>query len=217
MSVQFSPDAWMTSLIDSLQDYVSSEIDNYIIDPNGFPIGLHVYEVVMEYVEADDLPITAEFDKTIIHFDVDDSDNKPIGMGTGETSSTEAVQPDGSTLVTSWEARSHVVNFDVGVWATDISGGPTSRTRAYEMLDYILNGQAAKQRCFDATGGVEIRFYNSGRFVKETINDIRVFRMVGAELEVRVFSRNVAATETIVDGEPVEQPNLEIGGVPLVD
>jgi hypothetical protein len=218
MAVQFSPDAWLTSLIDSFQDYVLNEINNYVLDDLGNPVGLQAYDVVMEYPESDDLPQASEFTKTIIHFEIDDADNKMLGFGDGVTQTVEAVQPDGSTLLTDYEGRSHVINFDVGVWSTDVSGGTTSRARAYQMLDYILNGKAAKDRCWASTGGVEIRYYNSGRFVKDTINDIRVFRVVGAELEARVYSRNVAATATMLDGEPVENPNLVIGGnVQLID
>lgn len=206
----FSPDDWLVSLFGALTDYINTEIDETVmvgLDPQG----LRAYEVVMDYPDSNSLPEGAEFKRTIIHFSIDDIETRMLGFGTGIVKSEITL---GTLLVpgrvSDQEAKSHVVNFDVGIWASDESGGVTSRLRAYQLLDKIFNGMIAKTRCWDATQGVEIRFYNGGRFVNETINDIRVFRAVGMELEVRVYSRQVADDEILVDREPAQDPDLEI-------
>lgn len=218
MTDQFNPDAWLTSMFDALTDYINGQIALAVQGK-----GADVYDVVMSYPDADSLPKASEFKKTIIHLDIDDIDNKALGFGPGVTKS-EITEGDVVTpgTVVDFQARRHQVNFDVGVWASDISGGITSRLRAYQILDKAFNGEIARERCKEITGGVDILFYNGGRFVTETISDVRVFRLVGAELEVRVYSRDTANAEILVDGEPTQQPDLEIINdsgslVPLTD
>jgi hypothetical protein len=210
LTTTFSPDEWLVSLFGSLTDYINAEIDQSVmvgLDPQG----LRAYEVVMDFPDADSLPEGAEFNRTIIHFGIDDIETRQLGFGPGIVNSEIT---DGTDLVagtvSDQEAKSHVANFDVGIWASDESGGITSRLRAYQLLDKLFNGMIAKTRCWDFTEGVEIRFYNGGRFVNETINDVRVFRAVGMELEVRVYSRQVADDEILVDREPDQDPDLEI-------
>ena len=217
MPDQFSPDAWLTSLFNALTDFIASEIDASVQDNTPSNAGLEVYEISMDFPASKDLPRSAEFNKTIIHFVIDDIDNRRLGLGHQIVNATEtpAAIPGNADTIQEQEARSHTVNFDVGVWASDLSGGSSSRLRAYEMLDKILNGDIAREKCFASTGGVEIIRYNAGRFVTETTNEIRVFRIVGAELEVRVVSREMAAPGSIVDSEPDQQPDVDIGGVTI--
>lgn len=217
MTDQFSPDSWLTTAFAAFTDYISTEIDKYVRDDASDPVGLQVYDLVMDYPHSDELPKAGEFTKTIIHLSLDDVDNRRLGFGDGVVSWTEIPGVDGSTLSPE-EAQMHTLNFDVGVWASDQSGGVSSRLRAYEMLDYIFNGEMARQKANAVTGGVEIIGYQSGRFVPDKINDIRVFRVVGAEVVVRVFSRKKVPTDNvIVDGELIQDPNLVIDTVPLDD
>jgi hypothetical protein len=172
-----------------------------------------VYDIVWDYPTAEALPGDAEFKKTIIHFSIDDVDPKRLGLGPGRVTA-EIV--DGTPLtvgtVTEHEAMSNIVNFDVGIWASDLSGGVSSRLKAYQWLQKFFATDNARRACWEFTQGVEIKFYRSGRFVTEAINDVRVFRVVGAELEVRVFSRDDADPDILVDQEPTQQPELEIQG-----
>lgn len=211
MTDTFNPDAWLTSLFDAMTDYIESGVNAAVLDSDDAPVGSTVYNVVMAEPAADDLPFDTENDKTIIHFEIDDIQNKRLGFGDGFVAATTTEADDANPATeTPQEAVEHVVNFDVGIWATDKSGGVTARLRAYEILDKLLSGDVARVNCRTQTAGVEIRSFMNGRFVKDTINDVRVFRMVGAELVVRVYSRNVANTATIVDEEPVMEPDLVI-------
>lgn len=211
---QFQPESWLVSGFNSLTDYINAEINASVQNDLGADVGLQLYELVMDFPTSDSLPKPAEFTKTIIHLAIDDIDNRRLGFGPGFVNATfvdaAGVVPG---TVTEEEGNSHEINFDVGVWASDKSGGTSSRLRAYEMLYNAFGTDQARQRCTDFTDGVEIRSFNNGRFIIEKPNDVRLFRMIGAELVVRVYSRTVAAPDVIVDGEPVQQPDVEIGGV----
>jgi hypothetical protein len=85
------------------------------------------------------------------------------------------------------------------VWASDQSGGSTSRLIAYEILDKAFGGEMAKRKCMEATQGVELISFMGGRFVMDSINDIRIFRIVNAELVVRVYSRKDGSALIVPD------------------
>lgn len=173
-------------------------------------VGLDVYQVVFDYPMAVDEAVKSNFEKTIIHLEIDDVENMGLGFGSNivkETYNPGDVSNPATTVES--EARSHRVNFDVGVWASDQSGGSTSRLVTYEMLDKAFGGQFAKQKCMDATQGVEIISFQGGRFVVDTINDIRVFRIVNCELVVRVYSRK-DGSELIVPDSISQSPALTI-------
>lgn len=214
----YDPTEWLTSATRSLNDYLESRISE-VADGNG----LDAYEIIMEYPAAAELPRSSEFTKTLIHFGIDDIVNTNIGIGENifDTVITDGTQDVAGTIV-GHQGMRHEINFDVGIWASDFSGGLTSRLRAYEYLTRFLQGEIARQKCLAFTDGVEIVYYRSGRFVTETINDTRVFRVVGAELEVRVFSYDSTDADTLIDGEPILEPELEITDnsgslVPLTD
>ena len=208
MPQTFDPNDWLLSTTRSLKDYLENRFSSVA---GGH--GLEAFEIVMEFPAANELPKPAEFTKTIIHFEIDDIMTTKLGMGTDIVDSTivdGTVDVAGS--VTDHQAQQHVINFDVGIWASDESGGLVARLRAYQYLNQFLSGEIAKRKCEAYTEGVEIRHYTSGRFIKETISDVRVFRVVGAELEVRVFSRDDADPDILVDQEPTQQPELVITG-----
>lgn len=214
MSVTLDPLDWLPSTVRALNDYISSRFAAAVSGE-----GLQAYEIIMSYPTADSLPKGAEFIKTIIHFDIDDITTRKLGFGTDIISAAvvngigvpgQAGSSPGT--VTEHQAMRHEISFDVGIWASDESGGVTARLRAYQYLNKFLSGEIARQKCLAATDGVEIMSYNSGRFVTQTINDVRVFCVVGAELEVRVFSRDDADPEILVDQEPTQEPELVIQG-----
>lgn len=205
----FDPELFLSSTTRALKAYLESRF-SAVAGGNG----LDAYEIVMEYPDSDDLPKAAEFTKTIIHLAIDDVATKNLGIG---QSYVNTVITDGTELVAGTvveqQALQNMINFDVGVWASDESGGITSRLRAYEYLHKFLAGEIARQKVFAASdGAVDVIYYRSGRFVTEKISDVRVFRVVGAELEVRVFSRDDADPEILVDQEPTQEPELVIQG-----
>lgn len=210
MPSQLNPDLWLTSTIDSLTDYIHAGVNGFIRDDTNTDVGLQVYEISFDFPEADGLPSSPELNKTIIHLIVDNIDNKRIGFGPSYTDYVESPGPGGSVVTTPAEAREHEINFDVGIWASDKSGGTTSRLRAYEMLDKLFGSDIARRKCRDFTGGVEIISYQSGRFITDTIGDIRVFRVAGAELIVRVYSRDADIPVILADQEPQVVPDVII-------
>jgi hypothetical protein len=214
----FDNDIWLTQTIDLIDDYIRAEISDAV--PGG---GENVYHVVMEFPASQELAGPNEIQQTLIHFEVDDIMPKRLGFGPGFVQEKVTENDPDPTILTPREGMEIVMNFDVGIWASDKSGGPTARARAYQILHRALAGDVGRSKLRDFTnGGIEIIHYTGGRFITETINDIRVFRSVDSELEVRVFSSLDGPSEVLVDGDTVQQPDLEIRDdsgslVPLTD
>jgi hypothetical protein len=207
MANEFNPTLWLTTLIDAVENYVKTEIAQYVL--NG--AGLQVYEIIMDDPASNDSPIMVPLEKTIIHFAVDDVDNTRVGFGPQYIDEVETEGTvDAAGTVIPYEAVERVVAFDVGVWATDSTGGASALYAAYEALSSLFSGDVARERMNDVTGGVEIRTFTNGRFVKESINDVRVHRIVGADLTLRVYSKKQAETEIIVDMESVQAQELVV-------
>jgi hypothetical protein len=193
----------------SIKDYILAEIDAAI--PEG---GLNVFDVVMDYPISAAGPVEADLSKTIIHFEIDDIVNIKLGFGSDVVESVYTPGDVANPATTSErEARCHRVNYDVGVWASDLSGGATSRLVAYEILDKALGGEMARQKCKSVTGGVEITSFNGGKFVIDTLNDVRVFRVVDSALDVRVYSRKDSIM--IVPDTVSQDPHFTILGTPI--
>lgn len=212
----FNPDRWMSSMMDEFENQVKLRVIAYMGGAED------AIEILLDHFASDGRPDVPELlstmDKTIIHFTIDANDNKPLGFGRQVVDGDELVTVDDGTFLTEYMGRIHTVNFDVGVVATDQAGGASARYRAYEMLDYIFNGVDNKRLFETNTGGIEIISFDAGRFAKDTINDVRAFRIVGAELVVRVYSRDVASDPVIlVDQEPIQDVDVEIGGSHIVD
>ena len=45
--------------------------------------------------------------------------------------------------------------------------------------------------------------------MQERVNYVRMIRVVGAELDVRVFSRSTGPAEILLEAEPTQQPELK--------
>jgi hypothetical protein len=206
----YDPTKWVTTMQRALKDYVEAEIDAAI--GGG---GLNVFNVVFDYPVSAAAPLEADLTKTIIHLEIDDVLNTRIGFGRDVFAGayTPGNVANAATLVES-EARCHRVNFDVGVWASDLSGGSTSRLIALEILDSAFGGEMARHKCMAATGGVEITSFNGGKFVVDTLNDVRVFRIVDSALDVRVYSRK-DGEEMIVADTISQDPHFTILGTPI--
>ena len=213
--MQYDPRNWLDSLLGALEDYVKNEINNYI-KSGSTPVGLNVYSVVFDFPAADAQPVKPDLTKTIIHFVIDDISNRRLGMGDNITK-VNFTEPTGGTAgsYTREEAGWHEINFDVGIWASDVSGGETNRRRAYQMLTHLFDGEDAKLRMKQVTGGVEILSFSNGRFAVDTLADVRVFRVIGAELVLRVFSSKLLAEPVIFTDDIVQSPGLTIGGEPI--
>lgn len=163
---------------------------NAVLDNNNNAAGDQIYDVIMEFpgplLDNADNPLP----KTLIHFEIDDERDMMVGLG----ENIYADNYDGvAHTVNPQYAGLHQINFDVGIWASDQSGGTTARLRAKQIL-YDLLGAPSGRINFQATtdggdGRVEILDYTGGRFIRDTINDVPVFRMIDGQLVVRVYSR----------------------------
>lgn len=213
---QFQPDNWLLTLHRALDDYIKTQIDEFV-QAAGNPVGLQAYEIVFDWPEADDISHEARIEKTIIHFVIDDIDNRKLGFGDDLVKSIETlnVDPDPDT-VQDFEAQGHIVNWDVGVWASDESGGSTARLTVYQMLQKLLSTETGKRNLRAATGGIEIMRFNGGRFITDRINDVRVYRIVDSELVARVYSQASGLPLVISDQEPEVDAAYEIDGTPIV-
>jgi hypothetical protein len=214
---KFDPERWLETTTRALEDYVSNKFDEAVRDDLGNPAGLEVYEIVMEFPGPDLDTAKVPMAKTIIHFEIDDMPERLVGMGNNVFA--ENYDPATHT-VREQEATRVRMSFDVGVWASDRSGGLTSRLRARQVLSTIFGATGARAAFRDATdgsdGGIAIINFEGGRFVPDQIGDIRVVRMVNCSLELEVFTRtplrpnDPPAVSTIE--EIVQAPGLTILG-----
>ena len=208
---EFNPDLWLTSLQRALKDYTLAEIDKAVM-VGATPSGLDTYDVVYDWPDAFELAKDAKLEKTIIHFAIDDIANMPIGMGDNVYNTIEENRNEpNSDFIRYHEGQCHEVNFDVGVWASDQSGGATARLVVYEMLQKIFGTEIGKRKVRSAID-VEVRRFNGGRFITDRISDLRVFRLIDSELVARVYSREIDEPLVIIDQEPVVTSTITIGG-----
>ena len=202
MSVQeftYDPENWLISCMRSLGEYVKEAM------PDEF------YQVVNEFPGTETLNTLIPENKSVIHFEIDDIENTVLGFGNNYFRDNFDA---GSGTAQPQEARQHIIDMDVGIWAWDKSGGTTSRMRAYQALTNLFHGSRAYWRTWnsssDGDGGIEILSWNGGRFLTERLNDMPVYRTVDATLRVRLYSRTPMGA-----GEPVvltwvQDPNLSI-------
>lgn len=209
----YNPDNWLISMQRALAAYVKSEIDK-LINVGGDDKGLEIYDVVFDSAEADDIPRYVQEKKTVIYFTLDDIDHRLLGMGDNLVNATENISGDPDT-VTWEEGQAHLLNYDVGVMATDVSGGATARLQVMQALQQILNTTVGKKKLWEDTEGVQVIRFQGGRFIRDRISDVRVYRVIDAELVVQVFSRVFLDPAVIVDTEPVQEPDVEIDGFPI--
>lgn len=201
--MSYDPEKYLESTSREIKRYVEANINTGI------------YRVVMEFpgsiVDAEKVPLN----KTIIHFEIDGDDKTLLGFGDNVFDTNY----DAATHLNSPQAAErHVLNFDVGIWSSDRSGGTTARMRAKQLLAamFAVDRVAAFRSFTDGgDGGIEILNFSGGRFALDvSANDIRLYRMVDCALTVRVFSRTPLAT---VNPEPaiesiVQSPGLTILG-----
>ncbi len=190
-----NPDLWLESLEATLKEYVAGGL------------AANVYDFRMDFPAADFISDIMPLEKTLIHFDIDDMNNPLLGLGTGAEIDATFDVPNATMDIT--EAFQHDVNFDVGVWASDQSGGVTARYRAYRRLCDLFTGKRTLA-ALKETQGIEVlnNGIQGGVFATEKIQDVRVFRVMGINLDVRVFSRKIYQDVPYVE-TTVQDPELE--------
>lgn len=188
--IPYNPEIYLESATRILKAYAEDGITQAVQDNNAQNVGLDVYDVVMEF-PSDELIVTkVPGSRSIIHFELDMIQDFILSFGENVARS---VYDPGLHTVTEQEGRRHILNFDVGIWSWDKSGGTTARLRARQILTNLFTGSQATDtlRSFSdgGDGALEIVSYTDGSFVTEAINDVRVFRMINSTLSIRVFSR----------------------------
>jgi hypothetical protein len=174
-----------------------------------------IYNIVMEFpgadIDAGEIPLN----KTIIHFELDDVDSKPVGMGDGMFA--DNYDPTAKTIKPQY-ASVHRLLWDVGIWASDASGGTTSRMRARQTLEFMFGrngGGIDRLREFSDNGDgvLEITDFTGGRFVLDTqeSDGKALYRMVNCQLEIRVFSRTPLAIAPTIPTVETQLQNPILG------
>jgi hypothetical protein len=202
MTVTYNPEIHLESATRSLKDYAERGFDVAVQDINSNDSGLEVYEVMMEFPSDEKIREMIPFKKSVIHFELDDIQDYLLSFG---MNTAKLVFDDVLKETHEQEGRRHILNFDVGIWTWDKSGGTTARLRARQTLTNLFSGAQAITNLREASDGgdgqLEIISYTNGHFMTEFINDIRVFRMINSTLSLRVFSRtpNPIITPSIED------------------
>lgn len=198
----YNPEEWLESMTRALKEYTVDGFNNSVLDDALAPAGNLIYDVVMEFPSTDYILREVPDPKTIISFEIDDISNFMLGFGENVA---KRVYNDIDFEVVEQEGRRQEIDFDVGIWASDKAGGLTARLRAYQTLVNLFSGSMAITNLREATnagdGALEIIKFDGGRFAVEAINDVRIFRLIGCSLVIRVFSRtpNPIITPTIED------------------
>lgn len=151
-------------------------------------VGSQTYKIVSGFPADDLFRQRMPLDDVLIHVDIDDIQNPIFGFGDNVIVGFNQYDIPNQYEVTEVEAQQHVVNFDLGVWATERAGGETARLKVYQRLTHALAGTEAYSTFAERTG-VQIQSFDGGQFIMETINDIKVWRVAGMTLVVQVFNK----------------------------
>lgn len=189
----YDPEHWYESTVRTLEAYVKANMNS------------RVYDVEMEFpgaiVDSQKVPLK----KTMLHFAIDDVKSSVLGMGDNAfaqnyDASTHSIFPQ--------YANQHEFTFDVGVWASDRSGGTTQRMRARQQFEFLFgSGGIDKLRSFSdgGDGVLEILSFTGGTNVLDESNGVRLYRMVNCMLVIRVFSRTPLPSTGIATIEQILQ------------
>lgn len=173
------------------------------------------YQIISGFPADEVFKQRMPLDEVLLHLEIDDIQNPIFGFGdnviVGDSQYDVPVQYE----VTFVEAQQHIVNFDLGVWATERAGGETARLRVYQRLTHALAGTEA-YKTFATKTGVQIQSFNGGQFIVETINDIKVWRVAGVTLVVQVFNKRYQTPVPYIDSF-TSGGTLHIGDEVIVD
>jgi len=212
----YEPEIYLESTVRCLKAYVEDGFLKSVVDDTQTYAGDEVYEIVMEYPSTDEILRFVPLGKTVIHFEIDDMDNRILGFGENvfNYNYDDVLQQEEPQ-----NASEHRINFDVGIWASDRSGGITSRLRAYQVLRNLFQGGLAIEKLRAATnagdGELDILQFESGRFLTDRINDLNVYRTINSTLVIRVFSRTPKEIIRPTIEEILQDENLSIDDQPL--
>jgi len=200
--MSYDPEQWLESVIREIKSYFTDHAN------------MRIYDVVMDFPGTEIATMTVPITKTIVHFAVDEIVSREVGMGDNVFADN---LDEGTNEILPQTAMENVINFDVGVWSADSSGGTTMRMRARQLLQNLFGvgaWESFRNRTDGGDGGIEIRRFSGGRFVMDRVNDVRLYRMVDCQMDVRVYSRTpiTFATPGPTIEEVLQDPHLTIIG-----
>ena len=209
---KYVPEDFIESTIRVLKEYLEQEFHRSVSAASEY-VGEQAYEIVAQFPGPDLDLRKMPMQRTIVHFEIDDIQSSLIGFGENIFGKS---YDSGTGLLTTRTGEMHLINFDIGIWASDASGGTTARSRAKQVLQHSLGGARGIIRLLEFSdggdGGLEIAGFSGGRFVMDRINDMQVFRMIECTLVVRVFSRvplDDTQTGPAIE-EIIQDPDLKI-------
>jgi hypothetical protein len=198
---KYDPEIWLESATRCLKEYTEAGFDAAVQDDQSHDSGLEVFTIVMEFPSDEMILDLLPNKQSMVHFELDDIQDYSLGFG--DNTAVSLYDPVLHT-VTQQEGRRHQLNFDVGIWSWDKSGGTTARLRARQILTNLFTGAQASDALRAFTDGndgqLEILNFSGGHFTTEAVNDVRVFRQINSTLEIRVFSRTP---------NPIIEPSIE--------
>lgn len=204
-SIPVGAEPWLEKLYRNLKAFLITAIG----DNSEF------YDLVEGFPPISTFTVRLPLEKVIIHFDIDDVHNPELGFG---ENIVDSIYNLANQTLNPVEASWHTVNFDIGVWASQGSGGSTARLRAYQILCDLFVGSSARQAFREQTG-IEILDFTGGKFTQEDINELPIWRVMNMTLVVRVFSQKVANVPIpyVSDSVFVEPHVTTIENVPITD
>jgi len=202
----YDPELFIESTVRCLKEYLENVFQAAVNDGQSF-VGTEAYEIVAEFPGSQLDTRRMPLDRTLIHFEIDDIQSDVLGFDTQPL--TEDFNPT-TGQTTGRYGEVHLFNIDVGIWATDRSGGTTARMRAKQILQNSLGGihGILKLRSFSegpSGSSLEIMGFTGGRFMVDRINDQQVYRMIDCTLVLRVYSR-VPLDDTMTGPAIIEIP-----------
>lgn len=198
---KYNENKWLTSTWRALKEYILDELGSVA----------SAYEIILGFPESDDLARLVPDRKIIVNFEIDNIQPDLIGFGEGVVKYTEIA----GGMFEPREARRNDLNFDIGIWASDLAGGITSRMDAYERISNMFATPSRREYFRAETNGIQILNFDGGRGLVDKVADVRVFRMVEIELVLRVYSAFLRELEFETTGGVVQQPHLFIDDVEI--
>lgn len=174
----YDPDNYLTSSTRQLGAWTADQF-------NDMPELAGVFTLEMSFPDTTRLTRETPLPLLLVHFELDDDPDLVLGFGQpGE----EVYDEDAGTSLLS-EATLHRLNFDVGLWASAEAGGATKRMEARQALKRLFGSVTGRTAFNEATEGLQVVSFEGGHDILDRVNDLPIWRTVGATLVIEVFGR----------------------------
>lgn len=161
---------------------------------------------------------TSPLDTVLVHFELDDEDDSPLGFGKPGVSEivtvTEGEEEEAEEFEAELfsEAARHRLNFDVGIWVSAEMGGKTKLWETRQALKNLYATVTGREAFNIATEGLNVVGFDGGRDALDRINDLPVWRTIGITMMLDVFSKHTPETPDLLALDFTQVPQLTIIG-----